>query len=70
MTDKMMVTLADLGVLAATSERNGTQSAFVSVAMQWAGEAHKEIDVLRNALWKACGDDEAVVNDYIESQRG
>lgn len=37
-----------------------------------AGElAHRdiEIQVLRNALWKACGDDEEAVNSYIESQR-
>ena len=26
------------------------------------------IEVLTNALWKACGDDEQVVNDTIESQ--
>jgi hypothetical protein len=25
-------------------------------------------EVLTNALWKACGDDEQVVNDTIESQ--
>lgn len=25
-------------------------------------------EVLMNALWKACGDDEQVVNDTIESQ--
>lgn len=29
-----------------------------------------EIQLLRNALWKACGDDEDVVNATIESQRG
>jgi AAA+ superfamily predicted ATPase len=37
-----------------------------------AGElAHRdiEIDVLTNALWKACGDNEELVNDYIASQR-
>lgn len=37
-----------------------------------AGElAHRdiEIDVLTNALWKACGDNEKLVNDYIASQR-
>ena len=26
------------------------------------------IEVLTNAIWKACGDDEQVVNDTIESQ--
>jgi hypothetical protein len=25
--------------------------------------------LLKNALWKACGDDEQMVNDYIDSQR-
>lgn len=25
-------------------------------------------EVLMNALWKACGDDEEMVNGYIESQ--
>ncbi len=30
---------------------------------------HVENEVLMNALWKACGDDEEVVNATIESQR-
>lgn len=30
---------------------------------------HKENELLMNALWKACGDDEEVVNATIESQR-
>jgi hypothetical protein len=30
---------------------------------------HAENEVLMNALWKACGDDEEVVNATIESQR-
>jgi hypothetical protein len=30
---------------------------------------HAENEVLLNALWKACGDDEDVVNATIESQR-
>ena len=47
MTDKVMLTLADLGTLAVTADRNGTQGAFMSVAMQWAGEAQKEIQCLR-----------------------
>lgn len=28
-----------------------------------------ELEAWKNALWKACGDDEQMVNDYIESQR-
>ena len=41
----------------------------------WANGAYKEreayehdIEVLMNALWKACGDDAEVVNATIESQ--
>jgi hypothetical protein len=41
----------------------------------WANGAYKEreayehdMEVLMNALWKACGDDEEVVNATIESQ--
>lgn len=30
---------------------------------------HAENELLMNALWKACGDDEEVVNANIESQR-
>jgi hypothetical protein len=30
---------------------------------------HAENELLMNALWKACGDDEEVVNATIESQR-
>ena len=30
---------------------------------------HEENDLLMNALWKACGDDEEVVNATIDSQR-
>ncbi len=30
---------------------------------------HAENDLLMNALWKACGDDEEVVKATIESQR-
>ena len=29
---------------------------------------HHNNEVLMNALWKACADDEGVVNDTIESQ--
>lgn len=33
-------------------------------------EAADEIELLINALWKACGDDEDLVKAYIHSQRG
>ena len=29
----------------------------------------KELRVWKDALWKACGDDEKIVNDTLESQR-
>ena len=32
------------------------------------GHLEHNNEVLTNALWKACGDDEQVVNDTIESQ--
>jgi hypothetical protein len=44
---KVTLTLQDLGVLSATAQRNGTEGAFVVVAMQWASEAQKEIERLR-----------------------
>jgi hypothetical protein len=43
--------------------------------LTWQADACAELlrlehnnEVLMNALWKACGDDEQVVNDTIESQ--
>lgn len=30
----------------------------------------RELQAWKDALWKACGDDEQMVNDYVESQRG
>ena len=30
---------------------------------------YREVQGLKNALWKACGDDEETVNAYIESER-
>lgn len=33
-------------------------------------EAADRLELLTNALWKACGDDEDMVNAYIDSQRG
>jgi hypothetical protein len=44
---RIQVTLADLGVLAATAERNGTVHAFPAVALQWAEAAQAEIERLR-----------------------
>jgi hypothetical protein len=42
-------------------------------AIRWAMKQEREayehdMEVLMNALWKACGDDEEVVNATIESQ--
>ncbi len=50
MSDKVMLTLQDLHVLAATAERNGTQHNFPEVALQWAAAAQAEIERLRAAL--------------------
>lgn len=47
MSDKMMLTLQDLQVLAATAERNGTSRNFPEVALQWAAGAQAEIERLR-----------------------
>lgn len=44
------------------------QSYFDGVAAELR-RLHKENELLMNALWKACGDDEEVVNATIESQR-
>ena len=54
---KVMVTLQDLGILASTAERNGTQDAFVEVALQWAGEANATIARLTAELKTCRGDD-------------
>lgn len=43
------------------------QSYFDEVAAELR-RLHHNNEVLMNALWKACGDDEEVVNDTIESQ--
>ena len=29
----------------------------------------RELQAWKDALWKACGDDEDMVNEYVESQR-
>lgn len=48
--NKITLTLEQLGVLAETADKNGTQSAFVQVAMQWASQAHAEIGNLKSDL--------------------
>jgi hypothetical protein len=52
-SDKVLLTLQDLHVLAATAERNGTQRNFPDVALQWAAGAQAEIDRLRAELAEA-----------------
>jgi hypothetical protein len=52
-SDKVLLTLQDLHVLAATAERNGTQRNFTDVALQWAAGAQAEIDRLRAELAEA-----------------
>jgi hypothetical protein len=43
------------------------QSVIYGLRLSAANLQHNN-EVLTNALWKACGDDEQVVNDTIESQ--
>ena len=50
MTNKIKLTLEDLGVLMQTAERNGTTHAWQAVAMEWCGNANDEIERLRAAL--------------------
>jgi len=57
MSDKMMLTLQDLQVLAATAERNGTSRNFPEVALQWAAGAQAEIERLRDAVRSARADE-------------
>jgi hypothetical protein len=38
-------------------------------ALEAGQRLERELQVWKNALWKACGDDERVVNGYVESQR-
>ena len=49
MSDKMMLTLADLQVLATIASRNDTHHAFQAVALEWCGKADAEIARLRTA---------------------
>ncbi len=50
MTDKIKLTLEDLGVLMQTAERNGTTHAWLAVAMEWCGNANAEIERLQAEL--------------------
>ena len=50
-----------------------TNQTWVGKRKRWAALVRAqdaELCVLTDALWKACGDDEAVVRDTIASQRG
>lgn len=46
------------------------EDVFLRLARSVHAKCAAENLVLTNALWKACGDDEDVVNATIESQRG
>lgn len=52
----VLLSLADLGVLAATAERNGTTRHFPEVALHWAAGAQAEIERLRQELDDAKAD--------------
>lgn len=47
---QIMLSLADLRVLADTAERNNTRHAFVEVALQWAMKAADRIEALEAEL--------------------
>lgn len=38
-------------------------------ALDMVQRQERELQAWKNALWKACGDDENMVNEYVESQR-
>lgn len=43
MSDKIHMTLKDLRAAAIIAEQRGTESAFITIAIEWAGEAAKEV---------------------------
>ena len=72
-----------MAICASTARIDMTQDEIIEMAIQghagtrdairWAMKQEREayehdMEVLMNALWKACGDDEEVVNATIESQ--
>jgi hypothetical protein len=65
---QIKLSLADLGVLAATARRNGTRDAFVDLAMQWAAKAHAEIE--RQAAEIAALRKAVEFADYMLRRRG
>ena len=70
---KRITAFANLVAAKATEEANARANASWTlmckkmVAIEREACEH-DIEVLMNALWKACGDDEEVVNATIESQ--
>ncbi len=48
MSDKTMLTLRDLQILAEIAKRNGTSRHFAAVALQWAADAQSEVERLRD----------------------
>lgn len=50
MMGKIGITLEDLKALAITASHTGTEREFISLAMQWAEEAVKEVGRLRSEL--------------------
>jgi hypothetical protein len=51
---------------------NGTAADGVQIAQLQArvAELEQQLQIYKNALWKASGDDRDTVNSYIESQTG
>jgi len=72
-TDKDIVRFAHLVAAKSTEEANAKANASWTLMCEKMVAIEREacehdIEVLMNALWKACGDDAEVVNATIESQ--
>ena len=48
---------------------NGKDVIYRDSAIEIVRRRERDLEAMWNALWKACGDDERLVNDTIESQR-
>jgi hypothetical protein len=48
---------------------NGKDVIYRESAIEIVRRRESELQAWKDALWKACGDDEQVVNDTVESQR-
>ncbi len=68
--DELKRTLAAVAVVGKLDGHDVVRlSSVLELAADRLRRLEAEVLVLRNALWKACGDDEEAVNGAIESQR-